>query len=83
MSSPNFLKLVIEGQRNLTLSSADRFAQALDLNTQETAFLRELVGFAHAPTPAEKNRHYGNLSRYREHRTVRRLERDAFEYLSR
>ena len=83
MSSPNFLKLVIEGQRNLTPKSVDKFAAALGLNTQESSFFSELVSFNQASTPAEKNRHFERIGKFRSHRAVRRLERDTFEYLSR
>jgi uncharacterized protein (TIGR02147 family) len=83
MSSPNFLKLVIDGQRNLTAQSAEKFAAALGLSSKETAFFRELVGFNQATTAAEKNRYFERIGSYRRHRAVRALERQAFEYLSR
>jgi uncharacterized protein (TIGR02147 family) len=83
MASPNFLKLVIDGKRNLGADSAERFARALGLTDQETGFFRELVGFNQAPTAAEKNRHFDRIGEYRHHREVRALERRAFEYLSR
>ena len=83
MSSPNFLKLVIEGQRNLTSKSAEKFAIALGLNSNETSFFRDLVGFNQADTAAEKNRHFDRIGGYRRHRAVRAVERDQFEYLSR
>jgi uncharacterized protein (TIGR02147 family) len=82
MSSPNFLKLVIDGQRNLTPSSVERFAEALALGPRETAFFRELVGFNQAASPAQKNEHYERIGKFRKHRAVRRLERDTFAYLS-
>lgn len=82
MSSPNFLKLVIEGKRNLTVGSAEQFARALALTSQEADFFRELVAFNQATVAAEKNQAYERLAGFRAHRAVRRLERDAFEYLS-
>lgn len=82
MSSPNFLKLVIDGQRNLTAQSVERFAGALGLNPRETAFFRELVGFAQAASAAQKNEHYERIGKFRKHTSVRRLERDMFAYLS-
>lgn len=82
MSSPNFLKLVIEGKRNLGPESVERFANALDLSTRETEFFRELVAFSQASSPAEKNEHFANLGKHRKHRRVRKLERSTFEYLS-
>ena len=82
MSSPNFLKRVIEGERNLGAKSVDQFARALSLNAKETEFFRELVGFNQATTPKDKNAHFKRLGRYRKHRRVRKLERNMFEYLS-
>lgn len=82
MTSPNFLKLVIDGKRNLTAQSAEQFARALSLTTQEAAFFRELVSFNQASTAADKNQSYERLATYRAHRSVRRLERQTFEYLS-
>lgn len=82
MSSPNFLKLVIEGSRNLTAQSAEQFAGALGLNTRETEFFRELVAFNQAATAAEKNAHFARIASYRSHKSVKRLEHNTFEYLS-
>jgi uncharacterized protein (TIGR02147 family) len=83
MTSPNFLKLVIDGKRNLTAESTEKFATALGLTSQETSFFRELVGFTQAPTATEKNRHFDRIGAFRRHRAVRALERHQFEYLSR
>jgi uncharacterized protein (TIGR02147 family) len=82
MSSPNFLKLVIDGQRNLTARSTEQFAEALGLNRRETEFFRELVLFNQAASAADKNRHFDRIGAFRKHREVRQLERAAFEYLS-
>ena len=82
MSSPNFLKLVIDDRRNLGPESAGRFAQALDLGQQETDFFLELVAFNQATSAHEKNLHYDRIGKYRKHRAVKRLERKAFDYLS-
>ncbi len=82
MTSPNFLKLVIDGKRNLSAASTERFATALELSSNETAFFRELVGFGQARTAAEKNRHFERIGAYRQHRAVCALERHQFEYLS-
>ncbi|MEM7646712.1 MAG: TIGR02147 family protein, partial [Pseudomonadota bacterium] len=52
--SPNYLKLVIEGQRNISDESIDRFCQALKLNKQESDFFARLVQFNQAPTTQER-----------------------------
>ncbi len=82
MRSPNFLKLVIDGDRNLSMKSAEQFAQALDLGPSETSFFIDLVGFGQAASSIEKNHFLERIGSYRKHQKVKRLERSAFEYLS-
>jgi uncharacterized protein (TIGR02147 family) len=83
LSSPNFLKLVIDGKRNLTVASARRFAAAFDLNVTETAFFCDLVAFNQARSPAEKNEYYERIRASRRHREVRALDHHEFDYFSR
>lgn len=82
LSSPNFLKLVMDGKRNLSPRGAEAFAGALGLAGREASFFRELVDFEQADTPADKNRAWERLSAYQGHRKVRALERHQLEYLS-
>lgn len=44
-SSPNFIKLVVDGQRNLTIESAEKLVKALDLNYKSKKFFIKLVRF--------------------------------------
>jgi uncharacterized protein (TIGR02147 family) len=81
-SSPNFLKLVIEGKRNLGKDSIPAFAKALDLGAEEAGFFADLVAFNQAATPEEKNRHFVRIAASRNFRKARRIEGELFEYLS-
>jgi uncharacterized protein (TIGR02147 family) len=83
LSSPNFLQLIIQGKRNLSSETAQRFAEALSLDSTEARFFGDLVGFNQASSVSEKNAHYERLSGYRKHRAVRAVERNEFEYYSR
>lgn len=82
MSSPNFLKLVIDGKRNLSPASAGSFAEALGLAERETEFFANLVLFDQAESAADKNKYFESIGRFRKHTRVRKLERDTFDYLS-
>lgn len=53
-SSPNFLKLVIEGKRNLSQESATKFSYALKLNKSEADFFENLVRFCQSKLPSER-----------------------------
>ena len=48
LRSPNYLKLVIDGDRNLSLDLAPNFAEACGLNREETAFFLLLIRYANA-----------------------------------
>lgn len=82
LSAPNYLQLVIQGKRNLTPETAQKFAVALGLDATESRFFGDLVGFSQGSSPAEKNLYYERLGTYRRHRAVRALDRDEFDYYS-
>ncbi len=55
--SPNYLKLIIDGQRNLSSDMSRKFAKALGLNKEETEEFMALVDFTQATEPLERNRY--------------------------
>ncbi len=63
--SPNYLKLIIEGQRNLSQEMVGKFAKALGLNKEETQEFRLLVLYGQAKDPLERNRYLKELSELR------------------
>jgi uncharacterized protein (TIGR02147 family) len=83
LASPNFLKLVMDGKRNLSPRGAESFAVALGLAGREIAFFRELVDFEQALTTPDKNRAWERLAAHPVHRLVCARQRDYVEYLSR
>ncbi len=62
IKSPNYLKLIIDGQRNLSPEMARRFAKALGLGKEETEEFLALVEFTQATDPLERNRHLKTLA---------------------
>ncbi len=82
LRSPNFLKLVIDGERNLGADSIERFAEALGLNGADGEFFGDLVAFGQAQTLAEKNRAFEGIASSRRFRAARRIDGDLFAYLS-
>jgi uncharacterized protein (TIGR02147 family) len=61
INSPSFLKQVIDGKRNLTRSSIEKFCGALELSPKESVYFRQLVFFNQAKTPLEKQEYYTSL----------------------
>lgn len=81
-SSPNFYKLVMDGQRNLSGEAAERVAEALGLTNDETSFFIALVDFDQAENRTKKNESFERISASRHFRKAGRIEPDFFEYLS-
>jgi uncharacterized protein (TIGR02147 family) len=82
LRSPNFLKLVIDGERNLGADSVGRFAEALGLAGADAEFFADLVAFSQAQTLAEKNRAFERIAASRRFRSARRIDGELFAYLS-
>jgi uncharacterized protein (TIGR02147 family) len=80
--SPNILKLVIEGQRNLTPQSVEKFLEALNLTGNQAAYFRSLVLMNQAESDEERREHYSNLQRLMPHAKRHQLDAEAAEYLS-
>jgi len=60
-SSPNYLKLVAEGQRNLAPASIEKFSRGLGLDRRERRVFRLLVLLDGAQNDRERNDHYLGL----------------------
>jgi uncharacterized protein (TIGR02147 family) len=82
-SSPNFLKRVMDGERNLTAESAQRVARALDLDAEEERFFCALVAFNQAEGVEERNEAFAVIAAHRGFQQARRLDLGLFDYLSR
>jgi uncharacterized protein (TIGR02147 family) len=55
IKSPNYLRMIIEGKRNLSPEMIGKFAKAMGLNKEETQDFRLLVLYNQATDPAERN----------------------------
>jgi uncharacterized protein (TIGR02147 family) len=80
--SPNFLKQVIEGDRNLTRRMVERFLTALKLSKKESVFFRNLVLFNQAKTASEKQEHYSVLVSMMDYISEHKLRGDQYDYFN-
>ena len=78
-SSPNYLKLVAEGQRNLAPVSIDKFARGLGLDRRERRVFRLMVLLESARTDRERNDHYLGLLELVTDDPVARMRSQQFE----
>ncbi len=59
--SPNFLKNVMEGQKNLSKESVLKFARALELNRKQTEYFENMVFFDQSTTAERKQYYYERM----------------------
>lgn len=77
-ASPNYLKLVTDGLRNLAPESVDKFARGLALSRREHEVFRLLVAMANARSDDERNAHFARLRERLVHDETARLRDDQF-----
>lgn len=82
LRSPNFLKLVIDGDRNIGPSSLSGITSALRMNKGQAQFFEDLVAFGQAKTPEQTERAYGRVSACRVRRKVVTLEGGLYDYFT-
>jgi len=74
LGSPNYLKRVMEGDRNLTYNMSVRFAEACGLEGEAAEYFVTLVRFNQASTSSEKSRAYSKLTGSKSYRKIRKLD---------
>ncbi|MDD9967986.1 MAG: TIGR02147 family protein [Myxococcales bacterium] len=83
LRSPNYLKLVIDGERNLSAEMARRFALTCGLDERGTRYFEALVAFNQARTVDDRNVAYTKLKRLRRAHGAHELDRPLELYHSR
>ncbi|MCX7725878.1 MAG: TIGR02147 family protein [Chitinispirillaceae bacterium] len=80
--APNFLKLIVDGKRNLTKESVYKVTKAFGLNKSEADYFENLVFFNQSKTIEEKNFYLSKIFRYRIKSNPKILEPSEYEYYS-
>lgn len=82
LASNNYLKLILDGSRNLTFALAPRLADVLGLGPEEKRFFLDLVAYNQAKSVTAKNEALEAMRRHRRFVKVQRLAIDEFDYLA-
>jgi uncharacterized protein (TIGR02147 family) len=82
ISSPVFLKLVMEGKRNLGRDGTEKFIKALEFNEKESRYFRKLVLFNQATHSSEKQEHYESIRELSGAVSESALNRSEYKYYS-
>lgn len=82
VGAPNYLKLVIEGKRNLSPTMATRFAAACRLAGDAAEYFSLLVAFNQAKDDRQRNELHEQLTRFARFRASQRLDLAEKDYHS-
>lgn len=82
LKSPNYYKLIMDGERNLTHRNVRKFAKGLSLGERETLFFENLVFFTQATEADEKTFFKQNLDLARSQDDRVLLTRDQHQIFS-
>jgi uncharacterized protein (TIGR02147 family) len=79
-TSPNYLKLIIDGKRNIGRESLRKITSGVGLNKQESEYFSYLVFFNQARSAVDKNYFFGLIAHMRSHKNVAKIPADQYEY---
>jgi len=82
MGSPNYLKLVMDGKRNLTQKTITQFVKGLQLNRSEAEFFENLVYFNQSEASEDKNKFFERMGRSRRYREIKQIQSQQFDFYS-
>ncbi|MCB9708140.1 MAG: TIGR02147 family protein [Myxococcales bacterium] len=80
IASPNYLKLIIESKRRLSVAMARRFAATCQMDEQRARYFTTLVQFNQANDSRQKHRHYEQLQAFHRYRTIHKLDHNQAMY---
>lgn len=81
-SSPSFMKMVVDGKRNLSAEGAKKISIALKHNKSETRFFELLVKFTQEKSPERRVAILKQIMEFKKFLAIRPLEPFQFEYFS-
>jgi len=81
-SSPNFLKLVIDGKRNISPEATEKFISAIGLKSKLADYFRILVRMNQGKDDIEKEKYFYQLRKMTPYAKRRQLNAESLQYLS-
>ena len=78
----NYLQMVMDGKRNLSLDSINKFCHGLHLSKREAAYFETMVLFNQTKSEEEKDRYFAQLIQLRPKTQIEGISEDQYEYLT-
>lgn len=79
-TSPNYLKLIIDGDRHVGKNAIDKITKGLELKSIESEYFSYLIHFAKAKTEVDRNWYFGQISRLRSGKITASIENSQLAY---
>lgn len=80
IGSSSFLKMVMEGQRNLSHRTIVKIAKALKLDTRQTGFFEAMVLFTQAAVDKERELYFQRLNRLKPRVRFQGVEKHQYDF---
>ena len=80
-TSPSFIKLVIDGQKNLTKSSIGKLAHAMELDSKQTEYFEHIVFFNQAKSFEDKKQLLESIDQFHKKNRPKQIEANDYDYL--
>lgn len=80
--SPSYLKMVMDGQRNLSAKSATQLAKAMELTADETQYFLLLTQYYYSESAFEKEAYRQSMLKFRDFYELKEVDRDYYELFS-
>lgn len=81
-SCANYMKMIIDGKRHLSHSSAEKVAEQLKLRHRESEFLLLLIDFDKAQDIKERDEFFQEILKHKSFRQNRKIDAFQYEYFS-
>ncbi len=78
--SKSFIKLVIDGKKNLSDDSAKRINRVLKLKDKSFSYFIELLTFNHAKTLKQKNAAFEKISQYNQRNRAKMVQAQQYDF---
>lgn len=82
LGGQSYLRMVMDGKRNLSAASAAKFATALQLNKRESHYFEALVFHNQADNEADRDRYFSQILSLRPATKITGVTSDQLEYAS-
>lgn len=81
-NSPGFIKMVLSGERNLTVAGLHKFAKALKFGIREGHYFEAMVFYNQAKDDKERDIYYDRLCTLRPKAKLTGIEKDQYEFFT-